>query len=375
VRSWHFEFDKISDFTLEEHLHPRTLLRRFGGQVNVDRAPDSQNEAIIVNVVLATPYDEILDAIYVEAAENTKGVTINDAWPNPDLGGSTLTVEILVKSDLVLDNFKLDVNNLGIELLPGLRMSVQKVAFLSTTSSRIVAAIDESSVQANSWDVRSSSGGIAGTWSALNHTSMSSASGGINIKTLPGKGPSHSASSTSDMVIVTSSGNIKMDYMTANDIPNRDYRLDIGSHSGSISGTFALGDSLKLKTSSGTITATIIPQNADTTSQIDTETVSGSQDITVLPASKQPRGVLRDLSGRHVAVSGTTRVRYPQTWEGGISASVVSGSVSLTGRDVRVESDEKGVVGRRVRASKGKGNGEVDVQATSGSVRAQFGDV
>jgi len=203
---------------------------------------------------------------------------------------------------------------------------------------------------------------------------MSSSSGGINIKMVPGKGLSHSASSTSDMVVVSSSGNIKVDYMTADNIPNRDYHLDIGCHSGSISGTFALGDSLKLKTSSGTITATIIPQNANTTSQINTETVSGSQDITVLPASKQPRSLLRDLFGRHVSVSGTTKVRYPQTWEGDITARVVSGSIALTGRDVRVDSDEKGVVGRRVRASKGKGNGEVEVQATSGSVRAQFGD-
>lgn len=301
-------------------------------------------------------------------------MTINDAWPNPDLGGSTLTVNVFVKSDIVLDNFKLDVNNLGIDLLSGLRMSVQEVAFLSATSSRIVAAMDESSVQANTWDIRSSSGGIAGSWSALSHVSMASSSGAVNIKMVPGKGLSQKVSSTSDMVVVSSSGNIKVDYMTADNIPNRDYHLDIRSQSGSISGTFTLGDSLKLKTSSGAITATIIPQNADTTSQLLTETVSGGQDITVLSASKQPRAMLRDLSGRHVSVSGSTKVRYAQAWEGDISASVVSGSLSLTGRDVRVESDDKGVVGRRVRASKGKGNGEVELQATSGSVRAQFGD-
>jgi len=235
--------------------------------------------------------------------------------------------------------------------------------------------MDESSVQANSWDVRSSSGGIAGSWSALNYTSMSASSGAINIKVVPGKGLSNTVSSKSDIVVVSASGRIIVDYMTPEDIPNRNYHLDIASQSGSISGTFALGDYVKLKTTSGTITATIIPQSADNTSRIVTETVSGSQDITVLPVSKQPSRMLRDLSGRHVSVSGSTKVHYPQTWEGDISASVVSGSLSLAGRDVHVESDNKGVVGRRIRASKGKGNGEVEVQATSGSIRAQFGDV
>lgn len=374
-RSWHFEFQKTDDFTLEEHLHPRTFLRRFDGKVTVDRAPDTQTDAIVVDILLTASTDDMLDAIQVEASENTKGVVISDAMPNPDLSGSTLSVAILVKSEAHLENFKIDVHHLGIDLSPGLRMSIEEVAVLSATSSCIVAAMDESSVQANSWDVRSASGGIAGSWSALKYTSMSSSSGNIDIKVVPGRGLSDTASLTNDMVVVSGSGKVRVDYNTPKDIPIRNYHLDIGSSSGSISGTYVFGDYLKLKTSSGTITATIIPQVADKKGQIITETVSGGLDVTVLPASKRPHEALRNLSGRHVSNSGSINLRYPQTWEGEIDGRVVSGSLSLTGRDVQVESDDKGVVGRRVRASKGKGNGEIDMQATSGSIRAQIGDV
>lgn len=86
---------------------------------------------------------------------------------------------------------------------------------------------------------------------------------------------------------------------------------------------------------------------------------------------------LRCLSHKHGSTSGNVTLKYPGTWEGGISAESMSGSIKVRGKDVVIvkEGREWPGYGHYVKAKKGdEGGGKLAVDTTSGNVYVVVGE-
>ena len=157
-------------------------------------------------------------------------------------------------------------------------------------------------------------------------------------------------------------------------VHDREYKTDVSTQSGSITGTFLLGTSARLETSSASINAEFTPYDSQAASKLETRSSSGFTRVEVLSAYKNGGKAFKGLRSEHVSAgSGGVEVRYPGEWEGKIDAAVSSGSISVRGDGVVV--DEAGQYGGgHVRAHKGEGESRIEARAGSGSVRVRIGN-
>lgn len=192
----------------------------------------------------------------------------------------------------------------------------------------------------------------------------------------------------------------------------RPYIIDIESHSGSIFGRFTFSRSINLSSSTGSITATLIPviytdatESHPQTVTVHTHTQDGSQQIRLTEpiiigkshdgsgsgsesgsgsGSEDDRNSypLTSLSypnpralASHESQSGSMHVSYPRQWAGNVRAES-EGGIFLGGKGLVVKREDEGVVdGRREDDNESGTNwwgGDMDVSLESSQGAVSF---
>lgn len=253
--------------------------------------------------------------------------------------------------------------------------------------------------------ITTSSGDITGSFYLYDLLHLETNSGDVDISVAPQPDPQGGSSRTAQLTVASASGDIRCRYpiWDTSSIPDRDYQTSVTAHSGDISGDFVIGSEATFKAISGDFYINALPTTYDN-STFSTVSTSGSTRVTVLeplsrhqtplsspadninigdddpyviinPSEILPVDIdeptilstsykrpLTHLTSYHEGSSGNTKIHYPSSWEGEISAATISGNIRVGGEGVRTIKD-----GRKNRAYR-------EVVARKGS-RAEYASV
>ncbi len=140
-------------------------------------------------------------------------------------------------------------------------------------------------------------------------------------------------------------------------IPARDYIVDASTTTGHIYGSFIFGQRMNLNTTEGDIIVNVLPVVRDgergwasraalDTTTVDGETLANVQEPLCLndrQDSPRARRALVHLNSTHNSTSGPITMRYPQSWQGQITARS-TGDVAIAGLRLNVSYNVGGIV-------------------------------
>lgn len=206
---------------------------------------------------------------------------------------------------------------------------------------------------------------------------VKSQSGAINVSVDP-KDEDADRPAPADFTARSTSGSVHVEFPTSGDIPEREYRTRVETQSSAIGGSYILGLMSSFTTVSGSITAKLLPYDAtEPVSSLRTESRSGATIIEVLEPYRNASKPMSALHSYHrtSAGSGAITVKYPEQWTGTIDAETLTGSITLEGKDVKVDVDSHySPMVRHVIAHKGHGDSRLDLRSSSGGMTIQVGD-
>ncbi|KUJ14797.1 uncharacterized protein LY89DRAFT_720265 [Mollisia scopiformis] len=282
--------------------------------------------------------------------------------------------------------------------------------------------------------IETESGSITGTYPLMDFLGLDSQAGQISVDVIPHK-VLESAPAPADLEVKTSSGSIKVNCPIRYVPPPRNYITHVHSSAGSVDGSFYLGSLSSFGTSAGGIRIDGLPvlqacstNNRDKNERpnvFETRTVSGGTKVQVLdpifisaltpaeqpkpqPVQKErpgpwapigdgdphiitPPNVVLDqnllvidprtqyskkkldsLKSVHSSNAASVEVSYPENWVGTLHAKSVSGSITVTGDDIRIIRERKGFASKEILARKGVEESEegsyIEMQSVAGSL-------
>jgi hypothetical protein len=234
-----------------------------------------------------------------------------------------IRITLWVPGDAVLDTLSIDNVHLGIRLMDNLALRVAQHSHLHSVVGPIVAATDgtnraDNLVEDSAPDyfkfdsrvieVRSTSADITGYWPVYDYLGLYNMAGNIKVRVSP-KEELKDAPKPATLYVKSLSGNIEVwepvdkaisslsssssDISPASHspekyIPLRDYRANIQSTSGKISGAVAFSTACRIHTTSGNTLVELLPvlhlgdADSDSASNLETATTSGTTKIQVL---------------------------------------------------------------------------------------------
>lgn len=273
-----------------------------------------------------------------------------------------IDVTIFVAPGTELQNFGIDTQSLAIIFHPGLDFTVKDSATLFTISRPIklpsVSSELLTTARIREIIIHSSSGSVTGAYPLYDLLSITTQSGSISISYFP-RNSSALNPKPGSLVLGTSSASIRVtcpDIPSSQLIPNRDYKNDLSTASGSITATIIHSSQTSLRAASGRILASIHPHgNLSSPSHLSTDSKSGSTTVTVHNSLSHPLSPMRALSASHHFISGPLELFYPSQWQGRIFGDTVSGSLNIHWDGVTVVKDhKKRSGGREIEAERGE---------------------
>lgn len=216
--------------------------------------------------------------------------------------------------------------------------------------------------------IKSHSGSVSGDYDLRDLLAISSWSGSVSISVHPDAADKERPR-PANLRVDSHSGSVKVNTNIV-EPPDRDYRTKILTDSASISGTYLFSTSASFKSSSGSITADLLPLISDYTSAaLYTEGGSSSTNLHLLSPLRASNALSYMLDSSHVSGSGSLHIEYPNEWEGTIEGKTGSGSINLVGEDLKVHY----ATDHQILARKGKGASEFRFRTGSGSANLRFG--
>ncbi|KAK4548637.1 hypothetical protein LTR36_009548 [Oleoguttula mirabilis] len=406
-----FDYDDPENFSFTELMEPSTdMPGGISGNIFILPAPADQDQGIRVWVSFATPEPwHVTDMTYRYALD-----ILSLHFPKVEKLHSgyagracmDVAVGIYVRSDIELGDWSISTANLNVEVAEGLfssraqRATTPGLWLANTTTINAV----QGNVNMAYWSSRETkidvvSGSVHGTYALRDVLSIRSHSGSIGVKVSPEEADP-AAPTPAEFTAISYSGSVDVGFpMAEYDIPDRDYRTRVESHSSSISGSYIHGSATSVYTTSGSISVDILPHAhsaasgksaapaSHETSTLHTESHSGTTNLRLLspineedrdaaePAGLPYTGILTRLRSAHKSASGSLNLVYPQEWEGTIEGWTISGSLDVTGKDVYTHvRGSVGPAGKHLVARKGFGSSRLDVRTTSGSVGLRCGE-
>lgn len=409
-------FDKSHNVTFieDQHAHSGSAQVRVAGQVNVRRL-DAGGEPRMVLEIATNDKGVLLDVFADEEAQAMK-VSVpkkydpmnSEEWPCVEM-----RTTIWVPQDAEIGVVSLGVIHLDILMLDDLSIHAADYARISSVigdiksgaerplnynNSRIVQtapdftflpAKDSYVLDSRVVEVTTTSGTISGNWPLYDMLGLHTTSGDIKVSITPNnaseidpKSAVLSLSSISGVVHATEPVHL------VDQIPLRDYLVDIKSTSGGIHGAFAFGAGIELKSTASDIALDLLPvMNEGKVSptqpaQLETATTSGTTAVRVLePIWFDDNGLVSNkslncLQALHKSTSGDIGLRYPQAWEGYLQGETTSGSLKVKGKDVKIVRSVGGWPGSKMEARKGRaGPGStIQVHVLMGDMDAIIGE-
>lgn len=272
-------------------------------------------------------------------------------------------------------------------------------------------------------EVSSTTGKIHGNWPLFDMLGLHTTSGDIKASITP-KEVLKSHPKPAVLSLSSISGNIQAAEPIHDEeqIPTRDYLVDIKSTSGELHCSVAIGAGTHLKSTSSDIIVDLKPviNKAKVTpeepAQLETITTSGKTAVHVLEplwfegdgeksVANEPKDVpyipignddpydivpptatsqkaptlasniFNRIQATHKSSSGGIGLTYPQSWEGNLFAESMSGSLKVRGKDARIIRKDSGWP-RSMHARKGDSdsNSLIRVHSLSGNLDATLGD-
>ncbi|KAM0719784.1 hypothetical protein Q7P37_003917 [Cladosporium fusiforme] len=366
-------FDKVESFSLFERIE--TAGRLGGKGLWIEPAPEEQTADIVVSVSYEAPWPNRVTSPNWERTDSSIRLgspTLSNSFMsvlNPFESSLSITVVLYVRTNLALQSLSIETTSLGIN---SSRLFDSCNANLTIDTTTITSPSQP--VQLQGWNSRKTtihtvSSGITGTYTLLDLLSLSSVSGTVNARVIPGEAdPSHPA--PAHLKVSTASSSVRIEYppfLSTSPIPDREYHSSISTTSGSIAGEYLLGATTSLTTLSGSIDADFLPSGSHN-ARLETSSGSGTTHVCVLSGENESE--LEGLRSEHKSSSGSVKAVFADEWEGRITESSGSGSVKVAGPDLVVDDSRAG----HMVAHKGdESSGRIDVQTGSGSVDVTIG--
>ncbi|KAL8750783.1 MAG: hypothetical protein Q9184_006300 [Pyrenodesmia sp. 2 TL-2023] len=295
----------------------------------------------------------------------------------------TVNITIYVSRNLPLKYFLVKTQSLQVNIPAGIpvcpRTEVEISAPFTPLYFNSLTPIPPLIIHAFSTQLTTTSGSVKGDFRLSNSLSIHTTSGSIdiNLDLVPSRNVTPTPS-PAVLDIQSSSGSIAIRTRTIStpaQIPDRDYRTNIFSSSGSIAASLVHGTSATLHSNSGRIQASFHPHgNTTIRSDLYTRTLSGSQDIKIHPSLTDATAPLRNFFADYNGISGSLDISYPAQWEGMVAGSAVSGSIKAEWPGLKVIEVGNGAGNHTFKAIKGAGKGLLNFRAISGSLRLRGED-
>lgn len=372
-------FNKVESFSFVDELGSQPHVK---GTVRVESAQPGQEADIVATISYGASTQFQVSSPNWGLTDSSIHLRLPTFSQTPDLIslGSYLSVAVTLylRSDIALESLAIDTSHLAINSSPQLfdpTSSASQPTINTTTFKTHSTPIHLANWASRHTILKTSSSPITGAFTLLDLLSLSSSSGHIKVFVDSGEADS-SDPQPAQLSISTSSGSVDVNSRFTK-VHEREYRTDVSTQSASITGTFLLGAIARFTTSSGAINADILPYDSQAlggSSLLHTRSSSGITRLNVRSAYQNGEKVFKGLRSEHESVgSGGLDLRYPDEWEGRITAAVSSGSVNIRGKGVVV--DEASQYGEHVRAHKGEGDCSIEARTGSGSVELGIGEV
>lgn len=379
-----YEFPEPSEFSLIQKVRDGSSYSsnyydyvRTEGEIHVRPATEQLNTNLQVHIMTHCSYVDHMSLNSVRTKTNSTLVMETLNYIKRDDSRSNLSIRvnitIFVAPGTVLQNFDIDTQSFAIIFHPDLDYTVKDSTTLSTIARPIRMPTGSSKLLTTTRTreiiIHSSSGSVTGAYPLYDLLSITTLSGSIAISYIP-KTSSELHPKPAALLLSTSSASIRATTPTIDSsqpIPDRDYKNDISTASGSITATLLHSSQTSLRTASGQIVAAIHPHGSlSTPSLLSTDSTSGSTTVTVHNSLSHPSSSMRALSASHHFISGSLKLSYPSQWQGRIFGETVSGSLNMHWDGVTVIKDyKKWTGGRELEAERGEG----------GEARLEFGGV
>ncbi|KAI1076500.1 hypothetical protein F5B20DRAFT_555373 [Whalleya microplaca] len=408
-------FDRSQNVTFIEgiHAHQGSNQVRVGGQVDVRRLDGGGDPRMVLEI--ATNDKGILLDVFADEEAQAMKVTvpkkydssIPDQLPCVEMRATIWVPEGAEIGVLAIGAIHLDVlllNDLSIHVLDYARVSsvtgdlysgVDRLASYENPDIKTTEDPDYTFVPAKGsyvFDSRvieasTTAGKIDGNWPLYDMLGLHTTSGDIKVSITP-KEELKSDPKSAVLSLSSISGQVHATepVHATEQIPIRDYLVDIKSTSGGIHGAFAFGAGIELKSVASDIALDLLPVmnlatiSPDQPAQMETVTTSGTTAVRILEpiwfgqagdATARPFNCLQAI---HKSTSGDIGLRYPQAWEGDLHAETTSGRLSVKGKDVKILKSTGGWPGSKLDARKGPGGGStIQVHALMGTLDAVIG--
>ncbi|KAI0137199.1 hypothetical protein BJ170DRAFT_604814 [Xylariales sp. AK1849] len=413
---------------------------RVGGQVNLRQLDDGGYPRVVLEIV--TNDKELLLDVHVDEAEQQMRISVPKKFNSKTTEEEPcveMRATIWVPKDAELQELSVTGVHLDVLLLDDLSLQVEDFSRLSSIIGHVISGAEKPRTYENAGmsfdatpeftyvpakqsytldsriiEVSTTSGKISGNWPLYDMLGLHSTAGNVEVSITPEpvlesnpKPAVLSMSSVSGYIHATEP------IHTQDQVPIREYLVDVHSTSGEIHCALAFGSGIELKSTASNIAADLLPVidqgklSASNPAQLETVTTSGSTAIRILDpvwygdryASTEPKDIpfvpigngdpydvslppravpqpFDCLQAVHKSTSADIGLRYPQSWVGDIQADATSGSLSVKGKDVRITKSTGGWPGSKMTAYKGQsGNAStISVRTLLGSLSAILGD-
>lgn len=374
-----YEFSDPSQFSLIQKVqaagkYPYDYVRTEG-EIHVRPATGHLDANLRVDITVHTSDLELMHLESLEKTESTLVIeTLNHVKGSRDLFRSKpciyIDATVFVAPGTVLQNLGIDTQSLAIIFHPGLDYTVEDSVTLSTISRPIEMPIGSSKLLTTTRTreiiIHSSSGSVTGAYPLYDLLSITTLSGSIDISYFP-KNTSSSNPKPASLVLGTRSASIYVASHIAplkQNIPDRDYKNDLSTTSGSITASLLHSSHTSLRVASGQVVASIHPHgNISVPSHLSTDSQSGSTTVTVHDSLSHPTSPMRAFSASHRYISGSLDLFYPAQWQGRIFGDTVSGGLNIRWDGVTVFKDHKNWSGgREIEAARGEAGGDARLE-------------
>ncbi|EFY99298.1 hypothetical protein MAA_05356 [Metarhizium robertsii ARSEF 23] len=332
-----------------------------------------------------------------------------DWW---DYSGATpciqMRVTVYVPHNAYLDNLKLDLVHLDVDIIEGLVMGVVDGPTIKTVVGDIntprASNIDDDvapySVQSRRIIIETVSGNIKGWFPLYDLLQVKSSSGDVEAQVAP-KASDKKSGNQATLKVESISGEVKLEEPLTSTvrsgklgkkIPPRDYQVEIGTTSGGITANVVMTSSAKIGSVSGDLNLNVLPlatKSSDKTS-FSTDTKSGFTNVNIYEAvamelsdnakshvkdfeiRRTGRPALYNFDSKHSSISGDFKLYYPAAWVGKFRAESMSGDISVSGQGVKITRRSRGF-GKIVEGEKGDGASFIKMGTVSGAVQLHVG--
>jgi hypothetical protein len=369
-----FKFSNLKDFSLHNLIREDSArLTIRGHSIRILQSSD-QKEDIVVDFSFNTS-----DLVLQEYFEFTQGEdSLVLKFPKspipPEVSSERQCIEtetiIYVRTGLTLNHFDLESWAMSVIIPSELDFDVD------TSNIKILAGalIAHPMFKSRETYINETSGSVKGQFPLYDVLDIVTVAGSVIIDVLPQEADPK-AERPALLSAQLQTGAVVIQYPPEGvKIPTREYRVDIGSQAGSVSGRYIHGMKTSLKATTGSVRAELIPFAADNyASELTTETTTGSQHIKVLSPYLSDKKALRRLAANHVSLFGSVQIAYPSEWEGIVEAVSKMGRVAVQGEGLTIIKEGHTVIGKFIEAEKGSGDYSALCKTDMGSVNFEVG--